>query len=864
MVPPGIMIQNDAIASQTHCDQSEVLGNHSNNVDALDLRGDSAHKVNNDDTGINVHAQQTSPSAVSTSMKSDTDAHGSFERPDILWCLTVKEEGKSTRTFYKDEPWKGINNGLPGSDPDEDMESRAVLTYYVEADVKDKTDKEPNTSRTWRDQPVDFEFGRDAVLNDRYLPNMKFYSKRLIKVVDAILDYYPYRGETDFFKAEPGDNFRTLMYCYAELKHYFNSYVRTLPNHKQDDSKLNIGTCGDEKLLDVMLSRLDFGALDPLDTPCDEATAYDLAVLLRLLAGMYRAKAVPTLTSIYLDAKPMIGYANMWLLFRPGTTVYVRQSAFWDRVDADDYFRQRTRAAELSTKGVERDDEYSACVVASLHYEEKDVNSKDPRENSDRLELELWSICYNGTEFQRVRHDATIVKFDNSRPLRDLAIIPAHIYDSSDGGTLRQRLEKRGRKYVSILREPAAHRTYSQPHSGYDGQIIVDPEAYRQYVAEESRYSWLYTAPPAPAQIFDGGGGKRFGGMVEFDPAHAESFSRFQELCLLLPRRTEGFALRTKKWMIFEIEGISIEAPIPLQNQLDSELVLVSDADKESLRTVLPRGEHPISSASDFVVGKGEGKIFLLYGGPGTGKTLTVECVANDTCRPLLRLTAQDVGLQDDVEAHLRKWFSLAAKWDAILLIDEADLFLEQRKEGDLQRNSLSTVFLRSMEYYKGVLFLTTNRPGHIDDSFISRITCPIAYHTLSPETKTKIVQKFVKKFEETGNIVIEPAAARYLISNCKELNGRQLRNVLQNAVASADIKLRGERRFAAKLGREEDLDPGLVTVSLHHVKAAVERQSGFQEYLKKLRGRDEDARARIKHDYLSVPPGSPGLDATM
>jgi hypothetical protein len=354
----------------------------------------------------------------------------------------------------------------------------------------------------------------------------------------------------------------------------------------------------------------------------------------------------------------------------------------------------------------------------------------------------------------------------------------------------------------------------------------VDPEAYRQYVAEEeSGYSWLCAVPPAPSQIIDGGGGKQFGGLVKFDPAQVENFSRFKELCLLLPRRTEGFALRTKKWMIFEIEGISVEAPIPLQNQLDTELVLVSDADKESLRTVLPRGEHPISSASDFVVGKGEGKIFLLYGGPGTGKTLTVECVANDTFRPLLRLTAQDVGLNNDVEAHLRKWFSLAAKWDASVLIDEADLFLEQRKEGDLRRNSLSTVFLRSMEYYKGVLFLTTNRPGHIDDSFISRITCPIAYHTLSPETKSKIVLKFVKRFEETGNIVIEPAAARYLISNCKELNGRQIRNVLQNAVASAEIKLRADRRFAAGLSREEITGDELVTVNLRHVKAAIDRQ---------------------------------------
>lgn len=274
--------------------------------------------------------------------------------------------------------------------------------------------------------------------------------------------------------------------------------------------------------------------------------------------------------------------------------------------------------------------------------------------------------------------------------------------------------------------------------------------------------------------------------------------------------------------MVFEIEGISDEAPMPSQNQLDTELVLVSDVDKESLRTVLPKGEHHIGSASDFVAGKGEGKMFLLYGGPGTGKTLTVERVANDTCQPLLRLTAQDVGLASDVELHLRKWFTLAAKWDAIL-IDEADLFFEQRKEGGLKRNSLSTIFLRTTEYYE-YSFLPPI--GQVISK--TRLSRGSLTQLLVRRNEGKIVQKFGNKFEESGTIVVEQAAVRYLTTNCKELNGRQVRNVLQNAVASAEIKLRAERRFAAKIGREESSILEIVTVNIRHVKAAVERQSGF------------------------------------
>lgn len=39
----------------------------------------------------------------------------------------------------------------------------------------------------------------------------------------------------------------------------------------------------------------------------------------------------------------------------------------------------------------------------------------------------------------------------------------------------------------------------------------------------------------------------------------------------------------------------------------------------------------------------------------------------------------------------LRKWFTLAAKWGAILLIDEADIFLEKRSKGDVNRTYLAT-----------------------------------------------------------------------------------------------------------------------------------------------------------------------------
>lgn len=120
---------------------------------------------------------------------------------------------------------------------------------------------------------------------------------------------------------------------------------------------------------------------------------------------------------------------------------------------------------------------------------------------------------------------------------------------------------------------------------------------------------------------------------------------------------------------------------------------------------------------ADFIKNKGEGQIFLLHGSPGVGKTYvsqrpipffpaacsskcvltmglslskTAECIAEATRRPLLSLTCGDIGTNEVMaERTLSKWFRLAEIWGAVMLLDEADVFLEKRTISDLQRNSL-------------------------------------------------------------------------------------------------------------------------------------------------------------------------------
>lgn len=87
-----------------------------------------------------------------------------------------------------------------------------------------------------------------------------------------------------------------------------------------------------------------------------------------------------------------------------------------------------------------------------------------------------------------------------------------------------------------------------------------------------------------------------------------------------------------------------------------------------------------------------------------------------DPFEPHIRALLTSIGTDEtQMEQELAKWFQLAEHWQAIMLIDEADVYFEKRASGQLQRNSLVSTFLRSMEYYNGILFLTVNNPSLLD-----------------------------------------------------------------------------------------------------------------------------------------------------
>jgi SpoVK/Ycf46/Vps4 family AAA+-type ATPase len=155
-------------------------------------------------------------------------------------------------------------------------------------------------------------------------------------------------------------------------------------------------------------------------------------------------------------------------------------------------------------------------------------------------------------------------------------------------------------------------------------------------------------------------------------------------------------------------------------------------------------------SLDDVILGKGQGLIMLLSGPPGTGKTLTAEAVADKTHRPLFYLQAEDLGINAAaLGANIKRVFEMATDWDAVILLDEADVFMAERNPNDIARNELVSIFLRELEYFRGIIFLTTNLYHTIDSAFRSRVSLHLLFKPLGSDARELVWRKFLNRLPQ-------------------------------------------------------------------------------------------------------------------
>ncbi|RSM20636.1 hypothetical protein CDV31_000614 [Fusarium ambrosium] len=295
-----------------------------------------------------------------------------------------------------------------------------------------------------------------------------------------------------------------------------------------------------------------------------------------------------------------------------------------------------------------------------------------------------------------------------------------------------------------------------------------------------------------------------------------------EDFLYCLPSAIHGFDFTTKTWTTLQVDRVT---DVTWNKRAFSQLVAPPET-KELIQAVVSAHGERKNMGLDIIEGKGQGLLVLLHGGPGTGKTLTAESIAEEQERPLYRVTCGDIGTEPkDVERYLDV-LEIGRAWGCVVLLDEADVFLEERSFSDQKRNAIISIFLRILEYYDGILILTTNRIGSFDEAFKSRIQLALGYPPLNEEDRLKIWSNFIQMLPRTKDRVdMEDLQMNLPKLALVEINGREIRNIITMARHLA--KFRGQM------------------LRYKHMRDAVESAQKFSKYLSNVKGVSDDDWAR-------------------
>ncbi|KAK3389811.1 P-loop containing nucleoside triphosphate hydrolase protein [Podospora didyma] len=257
------------------------------------------------------------------------------------------------------------------------------------------------------------------------------------------------------------------------------------------------------------------------------------------------------------------------------------------------------------------------------------------------------------------------------------------------------------------------------------------------------------------------------------------------EQCLFAWPLVKGFAMISKSWIDLDVSKVKDVDWI--DGAVDK---LILDEEEKQLRLALMMMHNHDSSAGfdDFIPGKGKGIVILLAGPPGVGKTLTAESISEHLKQPLYRLDTSDLGTSVyTVESKLKTVLECCSRWGAVLLLDKADVFLEERPTDSLARNELVVTFLRLLEYYEGIMILTTNRNTAIDAAFESRIDITLVYKDLDEPSRAQIWRNVVRSLGSKATVSDETfeELAKH------PFNGRQIKSAIKTGCIMAAYEQR-------------------------------------------------------------------------
>lgn len=701
---------------------------------------------------------------------------------DVLY--TAQYCSSSGRVIESRQSDKPLENVEFGKDNQGDGKKKPVIEIVTRHSVAKSSPKPRYRHDDGYDSPDDC-YGSSGMPDDT---KMIIHSKYLQAALSAVIGYYPGFERLEDHPSIPAP-YQVLVHNWKALEHY----------------KLNQPSCHSAEYV--------------------AATAKDIDVLLKFLTGMYSEKLAAEARRWDNASGATATFDLFWVLLKPGEFVY--REIYGEMVPFVVSSALRTPAGDGTARSTYR--------------------------------VNLWNVHYQNHSMRRRMTQVAVFPWNGEQLITTLPVIPVRFVKGGAKAMVDEQI-RLGRIYWELAKQPS-YREYSgklvfkhdKQGGKITGRVIVDCEGFAQY-GEGPPKPGPFMPPPRPhhhqvpvkedqlpqnqsrcscnACSQSKQEPSPWAGFDNLNP-NEDSLPANQELYFhAIGPSIAAFILSERRWGHVSISGLSDVHP-----DQDAFKYLVLDPEiKLTVKAMMGKFASLDGKLapwpSDFVKNKGEGRIFLLHGSPGVGKTCTAECAAELARRPLLALTSGDIStsmVPSAVEGALNYFLNLGERFGALVLLDEADVYLEQRRARDLQRNGLVSIFLRALEYYRGVLFLTTNRVEAFDDAFTSRIHVALHYKRLGEEERSKIWQQNFERLQrDSSNQVFVPQATREYAFESADMralrwNGREIRNALQTAVALAET---------------EALEDGLETITVQdrHLRAVVRMSTGFKQFMSKRR----------------------------
>ncbi|KAG9763713.1 P-loop containing nucleoside triphosphate hydrolase protein, partial [Aureobasidium melanogenum] len=328
----------------------------------------------------------------------------------------------------------------------------------------------------------------------------------------------------------------------------------------------------------------------------------------------------------------LVEFARLGILFRPGDTVvtYIKSHPWLLKVDKTAY---------------EQNDKRGKYCEIQCSYSDYDGENYGVSKNLFRI-------------YQKE-------DFGSDHPSKILALKVYPRACAPDDADLERRLRERGQLFLSIT------GVMVRQYDGAAQYLKLPPLSF--FHPDENDWPQLWMPFTETGRVIIDR--KTF---EQDHPSGIISKRSFESLdTALCPPYVIGFSCSRKDWCRFYVTNL---AEVSWKPNAFDELILPR-SQLNLVRALVTSHTFP-ADARDEDQQKGKGLVCLLHGPPGSGKTLTAECAAETTQKALIRASISELNKHDSAwffEHELARVLRLATTWKAIVLLDEADVFLEAR-----------------------------------------------------------------------------------------------------------------------------------------------------------------------------------------